>query len=162
MKLQEKDVPQPPPPGHCFSNEHYVSGCFTGRRSIRQSWACNALAEMLSGRPAPAISRASVGPSGAGRFKIERRVFNTRVGTNLSCQGAFNKPLPCSSGVLFDVCRPQVLIISCLIPRFEKMINYAVAVAQFIPAALVSVSFVKSMRVCVMQECLLARRVHRL
>lgn len=92
-----RDVPQPPPPGHCFSNEHYVSGCFTGRRSIRQSWACNALAEMLSGRAAPAISRASVGPSGAERFKIERHVFNTRVGTNLSCQGAFNKPLPCSS-----------------------------------------------------------------
>lgn len=52
---------------------------------------------MLSGGAARAISRVAISPSGAAWFKIERHVFKAQVGTNLSCQGARNKPLPLSS-----------------------------------------------------------------
>lgn len=45
------------------------------RRSIRRLWACDGLAEMLSGRAAQAFSPVSVSPSGAAWVKSERHVF---------------------------------------------------------------------------------------
>lgn len=91
-------------PGHRFSNEHYVSGCFTGRKSIRQSRACDRLAETLSERAARAISPVSVSPCGL----VCSGDWATRVQSPCSYKYVpLTRPSPLTPETLFIVCKSR-------------------------------------------------------